>query len=297
MNIANLKLRSDFARAIRNGFYAQGFMEVATPVRIAAPAPEEYIEAVESEGKYLRTSPELEMKQLLSLGAERIFQLGSCFRADEFGRKHRTEFTILEYYSTDWDYRQLAEFTRELFARSAREVKGSTIITYQGNKLDLAQMEYITVDEAFRRYTGISAFEADDNDTFDELMVTKIEPNLGVAGLTCLTDYPISRASLSRRSEVNPSISERWELYAQGVELGNAFGELTDGQEQRRRFAASQAFRRSHHMHDYPEPEGFYQALNRGLPECSGCALGFDRLLMLLADTADIGDVLFDFTT
>ena len=264
---------------MREFFYAAGFIEVETPIKIHAPAPEEYIESVQSEGDFLRTSPELAMKVLLSQGCEKIFQIGSCFRANEHGRKHLEEFTMLEFYAVKWDYRQLAEFTAAMLKSAA------------GNNPVFSSHDFITVDEAFRRYAGVSAFEADADDSFDELMVTKVEPNLGTEGLTFLMDYPASRASLSRLSAANPKVAERWELYRNGLELANAFGELTDGVEQRKRFEAANKFRAANNMHAYPEPVEFYAALDKGLPESSGCAIGVDRLLMLLCNENDIRNV------
>ena len=278
-SLSILAQRSEFLRAMREFFYAAGFIEVETPVKIHAPAPEEYIESVQSENDFLRTSPELAMKVLLSQGCEKIFQIGSCFRANEKGRKHLEEFTMLEFYAAGWDYRKLAEFTAAMLKSAA------------GNNPVFSSHDFITVDEAFRRYAGVSAFEADKDDTFDELMVTKVEPNLGLEGLTFLMDYPASRASLSRISARDPKVAERWELYRNGLELANAFGELTDGTEQRRRFEAANKFRAANKMHTYPEPVEFYAALERGLPESSGCAIGVDRLLMLLCSTDDIRDV------
>ena len=278
-SVSILAQRSEFLRAMREFFYASGFMEVETPVKIHAPAPEEYIESVRSEEDFLRTSPELAMKVLLSQGCEKIFQIGSCFRANEHGRKHLEEFTMLEFYAVGWDYMKLAEFTAAMLNSAA------------GNNPLFSSYSFITVDEAFRRYAGVSAFEADKDDTFDELMVTKVEPNLGLEGLTFLTDYPASRASLSRLSAKNPLVAERWELYRNGLELDNAFGELTDGAEQRLRFEAANKFRAANNMHAYPEPVEFYEALDRGLPESSGCAIGVDRLLMLLCNADDIRDV------
>ena len=278
-SVSILAQRSEFLRAMREFFYAAGFIEVETPVKIHAPAPEEYIESVQSEDDFLRTSPELAMKVLLSQGCEKIFQIGSCFRANEHGRKHLEEFTMLEFYAVKWDYRQLAEFTAAMLKSAA------------GNNPVFSSHDFITVDEAFRRYAGVSAFEADADDSFDELMVTKVEPNLGTEGLTFLMDYPASRASLSRLSAANPKVAERWELYRNGLELANAFGELTDGVEQRKRFEAANKFRAANNMHAYPEPVEFYAALDTGLPESSGCAIGVDRLLMLLCNENDIRNV------
>jgi lysyl-tRNA synthetase class 2 len=288
---AHLKLRSELFRSIRNYFYDHGFIEVETPVKIHAPAPEEFIESVRSEDDFLRTSPELAMKVLLSEGMDRIFQIGSCFRANEFGRRHREEFTMLEFYEQGIGYREQALFTAGYIARAAREVLGTTRISYQGNPIDLEKVEFITVEEAFNRFAGISTAEAQKNDMFDELMVTKVEPQLGKDGLTFLCDYPANCASLARLRPDDPSVAERWELYIAGLELANAFGELTDPAEQKARFKAALAYRASQGMHVYPEPVEFFAALDRGLPQSSGCAMGLDRLTMIFCDTCDIADV------
>ncbi len=289
--IKNLQLRSGLFRSIRNYFYEHGFIEVETPVKIHAPAPEEFIESVRSEGDFLRTSPELAMKVLLSEGMEKIFQIGSCFRANESGRRHREEFTMLEFYQRGMEYREQALFTAGYIVQAAKELLGTTRIIYQGNAIDLEKTEFITVKEAFCRYAGCSADEARKNDMFDELMVTKIEPQLGRDGLTFLCDYPADCASLARLRKDDPTVAERWELYIAGLELANAFGELTDPAEQKARFKAALAYRASQGMHAYPEPTEFYAALDRGLPQSSGCAMGLDRLTMIFCDTADIADV------
>ena len=290
----NLKRRSDLMRAVRDEFYAHGFFEVSTEVKIPAPAPEEYIESLTCGKEFLRSSPELAMKRLLCGGAEKIFQIGPAFRAGEFGRKHREEFTIMEYYSVNWDYRMLAEFTAQMLKNSAEKICGSSAITYRGKRIDFANASYISVDEAFLRYAGVSAFEADANGTFDELMVLKVEPELGKNGPEFLIDYPASRASLARLSCDDPRVAERWELYICGIELGNAFGELTDASEQRRRFDATLKFRAEQGMLPYPEATDFLEALDGGMPESSGCAIGFDRLAMIFCDAGDISEVIFE---
>ena len=291
----NLKTRSALLRALRNAFYKEDFLEVATAVKIPAPAPEEYIESVQcADGEFLRTSPELAMKRMLCGGMEKIFQFGSAFRAEELGRKHREEFTILEYYATAWDYRKLAEFTAAMIASAAMELFGDTRICYQGAPVDLGRHTFITVDEAFRKYAGVSAFEADADGSFDELMVLKVEPELGSKFPEFLIDYPAARASLSRLSAADTKVAERWELYIRGMELGNAFGELTDAAEQRKRFEAALKFRAEQGMLAYPEATDFLEALEHGMPESSGCAIGFDRLCMIFCDSYDIADVIFE---
>lgn len=292
--IANLTRRSALFRAIREYFYDRDFIEVETPVKIHAPAPEEFIESVRAEGDFLRTSPELAMKVMLADGFERIFQIGSCFRADEHGRRHREEFTMLEFYARGMEYREQAQFTAGFVAEAARRVLGGESVVYRGREVDLGSHEFITVEEAFRRYAGVSTQEAERQDRFDELMVTKIEPELGRGRLTFLTDYPASRASLARLRADNPAVAERWELYIEGIELANAFGELTDAAEQKARFRAALEFRAAHGMHPYPATVEFFAALDRGLPQSSGCAMGLDRLAMIFCDADDIGDVRSD---
>ena len=291
---ANLIRRSELLRAVREAFYAENFHEVATEVKIPAPAPEEYIESVACQGEFLRTSPELAMKQLLCAGLERIFQIGPAFRAEEKGRKHREEFTIMEYYAVNWDYRKLAEFTANMLKYSAQKLFGATVVNYQGSGIDFGRHSFITVDEAFIKYAGISAFDADKDGSFDEVMVLKVEPNLGRTCPEFLIDYPASRASLSRLSAQDKRVAERWELYIRGVELGNAFGELTDAAEQRKRFMDALNFRASAGMLPYPVPEEFLSALENGMPESSGCAIGFDRLAMIFCDAYDIEEVIFE---
>ena len=291
---ANLMRRSELLRAVREAFYAEEFIEVATEVKIPAPAPEEYIESVPCLGEFLRTSPELAMKQLLCYGMERIFQIGPAFRAEEKGRKHREEFTILEYYAVDWNYRTLAEFTANMLRYACQKLFGKSVINYQGRMIDFEHSSFITVDEAFRRYAGVSAFDSDKDGTFDELMVLKVEPELGKNCPEFLIDYPASRASLSRISAADSRVAERWELYINGIELANAFGELTDSAEQRKRFMEALKFRADAGMLSYPVPEEFLSSLEKGMPQSSGCAIGFDRLSMIFCNASDIGEVIFE---
>jgi len=279
----NLERRAALWRSVRKSLDEAGFLDVETDVRIPAPAPEEYIESICAEGEFLRASPEIAMKILLAAGYPKISQIGRCFRADEFGSRHRTEFTMLEFYAAGWDYMTLARFTAQMIREAAHRISGAGTLSFRGQTIDLdAEPEFITVKEAFRRY-------APEPGDFDELMVTKIEPELGRGRMTFLCDYPADRASLARlNAEGN---AERWELYIAGLELANAYGELTDPAEQRRRFEATLAFRKARGMHPYPMAEDFFAALEHGMPECAGCALGMDRLAMVFCNTDDIGQV------
>ncbi len=284
----NLRRRAMLLAVIREYFTKRDFLEVETPVRIDAPAPEEFIETVTADGKFLRPSPELAMKGLLSEGFERIFEIGSCFRSGELGWKHREEFTMLEFYARGMEYHELARFTAAMIRECGMGLNGEPSLTWQARRVNLEEVEFLTVRESFSRYAGVAMEESEARGDFDELMVTRIEPELGRGRITILTDYPAGRASLARLRRDDPTVAERWELYIEGMELANAFGELTNAAEQKQRFREAAVFRATMGMHKYPEPTEFFEALERGLPESSGCALGLDRLTMLFCDADDI---------
>ena len=278
MNLACLPERARVLRQIRAFFDARGFTEVETPVRIPAPAPEPHIDCPPSGDWFLRASPELQMKKLLAAGMERIYQIGPCFRAGEKGRRHSPEFTMLEWYRAHADYTQIAIDAEELVADVLRP-RGS------------AALPRMTVREAYLRWAGWDPVEAWDQDRFDFDMATKIEPNLP-KGPLFLMDYPAPAASLARLKADDPRVAERWELYVDGLELANAFTELTDPVEQRRRFESARAERRALGEADYPLDEEFLDALAR-MPPSGGVALGVDRLVMLACGVRDISDVRF----
>ena len=275
--------RDKLLRALRGFFHERGFVEVQTPVRVAAPALENHVDAVPAHGAWLRTSPELHMKRLLAAGMEKIFQLGPCFRLGEHGKKHRGEFTMLEWYQAEADYHDLIPFTRDLVRAGAAALE---------SELELAgDWEILTVHEAFQRYAGVAAEDALARDEFEQLLLEKIEPHLGIERPTILIDYPAELAAFARLAPDNPRFAERWELYINGLELANAGGELTDPVEQRRRFAGAAELRRKQGREVYPIDEVFLAALEH-MPPAAGCALGCDRLLMALTNIADIADTL-----
>ena len=276
MNLACLPERARVLRQIRAFFDARGFTEVETPVRIPAPAPEPHIDCPPSGDWFLRASPELQMKKLLAAGMERIYQIGPCFRAGEKGRRHSPEFTMLEWYRANADYSDIARDAEELVAEVLRP-RGS------------AALPRMTVREAYLRWAGWDPVEAWDQDRFDFDMATKIEPNLP-KGPLFLMDYPAPAASLARLKADDPRVAERWELYGDGLELANAFTELTDPVEQRRRFESARAERRALGEADYPLDEEFLDALAR-MPPSGGVALGVDRLVMLACGASSIADV------
>ena len=275
-NLTCLSERARVLRQIRAFFDARGFTEVETPVRIPAPAPEPHIDCPPSGDWFLRASPELQMKKLLAAGMERIYQIGPCFRAGEKGRRHSPEFTMLEWYRANADYSDIARDAEELVAEVLRP-RGS------------AALPRVTVREAYRRWAGWDPVEAWDQDRFDFDMATKIEPNLP-KGPLFLMDYPAPAASLARLKADDPRVAERWELYVDGLELANAFTELTDPVEQRRRFESARAERRALGEADYPLDEEFLDALAR-MPPSGGVALGVDRLVMLACGVHDISEV------
>jgi lysyl-tRNA synthetase class 2 len=292
----NIFKRSELLKYTRKFFDESGFIEVQTNTAIKTPAPEEFIESITtSNDRFLRCSPEIAMKILLSHGFEKIYQLGSCFRADEYGSKHREEFTMLEFYQTQINYMQLLQLSCDLIKYLGEKVCNSHIINFNGKQINLAEVEIITVEEAFLKYCGTTYLDAEKEGIFDELMVTKIEPNLGQTCISALIDYPANRASLAQLKQSDPRFAERFELYIDGVELANAFGELTNLAIQKQRFAEANQFRAENNMLQYPECTGFFEALAQGLPTSSGCAIGFDRLAMVFCDTRDIADVLIEF--
>ena len=287
-----LARRGAIFNRIRAFFQEKGYLEVETPFRIPAPAPEAQIDAIPSDGWFLQTSPELCMKRLLAAGYPRIFQICRCWRDGERGSRHLSEFTMLEWYRAQADYRILMDETEEL----VRAAADTPVITYRGCDIDLSlPWERITVGEAFARYAGIGPEEALARGTFDELMVEQIEPRLGQTRPTFIHDYPSSCSALARLKAGDPSVAERFELYIGGLEIANAFSELIDPVEQRARFAAEAAERAAQGKRTYPVPEKFLAALAE-MPEAAGIALGLDRLVMVLLDADSIDEVVA-FTT
>jgi lysyl-tRNA synthetase class 2 len=288
-----LALRSRILRAIRQFFDARDFMEAETPIRLAAPALELHIDAMPSGDAWLRTSPELHMKRLLAAGYERVYQLGPCFRQGERGQKHNPEFTLLEWYRTNADYRDILAETKALIAAVAEAALGRTWLNYRRIHIELMPVwELLTVAEAFRTFAGWNPVEYFDADRFDLDMVNKVEPNLPTASPVVLMDYPAAVAALARRKPEDLRVAERWELYIGGIELANAFSELTDPVEQRKRFEDCAVERRALGKPVYPLDEDFLAALESGLPPAAGIALGVDRLVMLLAGASSLDDVL-----
>lgn len=290
-----LQLRAAIVQEIRNYFISSDYLEVETPHRIPAPAPESHIDAEPSGDWYLHPSPELCMKRLLAAGYGRIFQICRCFRSHERGRRHLPELTMLEWYTAGHDYRDVMDQCETLIGRLQRQIGDSGAISYQGRRIDLqTPWDRMTVAEAFERYASISMWQALADNRFDEVLGLKIEPRLGGSRPVFLFDYPAQCGSLARLKPDNPRLAERFELYIGGLELCNAYSELTDAVEQRRRFARARTQRNLVGKRSYPMPELFLQQLSH-MPPAAGNALGIDRLVMLFADAADI-DAVVAFT-
>ena len=288
---ANLRRRAMVIDAVRAFFNQAGYLEVETPLRIPAPAPEVHIEAQPSGNWFLQTSPELCMKRILAAGCDKIFQICRCFRRGERGRFHLPEMTLLEWYAADRDYTHLMVQCEALITAVADRLRLGRHLVYQGAPVDLRlPWQRMTVSEAFDRFGGMTAEAALDRDCFDEIMGLAIEPRLGVGRPVFLTDYPIACGALARRKPGNPRLAERFELYMAGVELCNGFSELTDPIEQRARFEADHLRRAAAGKASYPTAEPFLRAL-AAMPPAAGSALGLDRLVMVLIDAAAIDQV------
>ena len=304
-----LKIRANVLRAIREFFFRKEFLEVETPVRLRAPAIETHIDAEPSGEFFLRTSPELHMKRLLAEGFKKIWQLGPCFRRGERGRLHNSEFTMLEWYRADADYIDILADTKSLVAFVASEVLGSPpvraseepphggatrntdTIFYNSQRIELLpRWQVFTVSEAFLQFAKWDPAKNWDEDRFNLDLVEKVEPQLPRDVPVILKDYPAPAAALARKKPGNPAVAERWELYLGGIEIANAYSELTDPAEQRARFAESARAREKNGKEIYPLDEKFLLALET-MPPSGGIALGVDRLVMLLADAYGIDEV------
>ena len=288
-----LEIRSRTLAALRRFFGERDFLEVETPARIPVPALELHIEAEPAGDHFLRTSPEFHMKRLLAAGYERIFQIGPCFRKGERGALHNPEYTMLEWYRTGADYRDILADTQALVRAAAQAAAGSTAVKFRGHRIDLAaEWQRLTVREAFQHAAGWDPLAYYDADRFNTDLVTKVEPSFPPDRPVVLMDYPAEAAAMSRLQSNNPEVAERWELYIGGVELANAFSELTDPVEQRRRMAQWSRERSAAGRGTYALDEAFLAALEAGMPPAGGAALGVDRLVVVLAGADSLDDVL-----
>jgi len=288
---SNLHLRAEIIGAVRRFFNGNDFLEVETPIRTPAPAPEAHIDAQPAGDFFLQTSPELCMKRLVAAGFHKIYQLCRCFRQQERGRRHLPEMTLLEWYFSPGDYFDMMDQTTAMIRYVADSIGCGQRLIYQGRTIFLqAPWDRLSVTSAFDLYGSISMEAALQSRRFDEIMGLEIEPNLGFDRPVFLYDYPAQAGALARLKPSDPTVAERFELYVAGLELCNAFSELTDAQEQRRRFETELALRCNAGRSIYPMPEKFLEALAHMPPTC-GNALGVDRLVMLFCDAGRIDEI------
>lgn len=288
---SNLWSRAGIIQSIRRFFINQGFLEVETPNLIPQPVPEAHIDLLSTSRGFLHPSPEVCMKRLLSAGFPRIFQICKCYRDGERGDLHLPEFTLLEWYRADADYNALMADCEAMINFVSDEMGLGKDIRYRGGPIDLqTPWDRTTVEDAFASYSPVSLKEALESDRFEEMMVLHIEPNLNASSPVFLYDYPSKFASLARLRQGRPDFAERFELYIGGLELANAFSELTDPHEQETRFNNENTIREKRGKDPYPVPAKFLDAL-KTMPPSAGIAFGVDRLVMLLTGAEKIDDV------
>jgi len=296
-----LRQRAALYARIRQFFQHRGVLEVDTPLLAEASSTDPNIESLMlvEPPLYLQTSPEFAMKRLLAMGSGSIYQISKAFRHGESGRRHRPEFTLLEWYRVGFDYRQLMDEVASLYAelvapKTVEKLSYRELFECQFD-LDphLASQEKLRVLAA--RHTGYQAGHEDDKDSLlDLLMSHVIEPQLGQGCLTFVYDYPASQCALAEVAvdQQGQQVARRFELYVEATELANGYQELTDWREQKRRLVADNQRRAARGQPLIPIDYRLLGALRQGLPACSGVALGVDRLLMLQLGAADIGEVL-----
>ena len=320
----NLIRRFQIIQAIRQFFAAEGFLEIETPALVSSPGMEPHLDALElfcahPDGtrtkRYLHTSPEYCMKKLLGQGWDKIFQICRVFRDGEIGPIHQIEFTMLEWYRANADYRLIMEDCEKLIGFLAANVLKGKTMHYQGREINLsAPFERLTVAQAMNLYGGVDIEKNPDqlslleeakakgyrfglqeaysyDDVFFKVFLETVEARLGNSCPTILYDYPLSMAALARLKPGNPLWAERFELYIAGLELANAFSELNDPKEQRKRFEEEQRLREQLRKPVYPIDEDLLNSLAQ-MPPSAGIALGVDRLVMLFCDASSIEEVI-----
>ena len=299
--LALLHARAELKARAHAFFRARGFVEVETPLLVRAPALDVHIDSIAADGGWLVTSPEFQMKRLLAGGMTKIYQLAPCFRANERGAHHSTEFTMIEWYRAgeglDAIRSDVEALVHELCATAATKPPWQCITVRDA----MAKWAGVRVDGdepagelALRvRAAGIECpLDAAWDDAFFTAFVARVDPALAALDHAIfLDDWPAPLAALARRAPHDPRVALRFEAYAGGLELANAFDELVDPIEQRARFAADQRARAARGKPVHPIDERLLDALAEGLPPCAGVALGFDRLVMLATGAPTIDRV------
>jgi lysyl-tRNA synthetase class 2 len=292
LNQSGLLKRAALIQSLREFFINRDYLEVDTPVRLPVLIPEACNEPVESGNNFLQTSPEICMKRLLAeAGCQKIFQICKCYRKNERGDRHLSEFTMLEWYRTRSDYHSLMDECEDLIIEVAQALGHSGPITLQGAKISLEKpWERLSVADAFSQYAPVSVGKALEQNIFDEVLCRYVEPELGTIKPVFLYDYPAELGALARKKKENPAVAERFEIYIAGLELANGFSELTDAHEQRQRFEQELKGIKNQGRPVGRMPEKFLQALP-DMPEAAGIALGLDRLAMVLFNAETIDNV------
>jgi elongation factor P--(R)-beta-lysine ligase len=280
-----LKARHEILRAIRNYFDTADYLEVETPMRVLSPGIDPYIDAVHAgKGYYLSPSPELQMKRLLTLDLPRIYQITHAFRDNERGASHNEEFTMLEWYRCETDYTGIMAETEQLLYYLLHQ---SCVFTEVARSYTFPFLR-ISVDDLFQNRAGWEPSTQWDEDRFYLDWVEKIEPYLNTLAGVFVFDFPAPLASLAKLKDDNPLLCERFELFMCGLEIANAFTELTDPIEQKQRFKDAQQKRLKLGKENYEIDCKFINALQHGIPACAGAAAGIDRLIMALLNLNDI---------
>lgn len=299
-----LRRRSDWLKRIRLFFEQHGVLEVETPVLSNASVPDPNIESFQTRFNnrvyYLQTSPELYMKRLLVAGSGPIWQLSRVFRDHELGRLHNPEFTMIEWYRPGFDANQLMQELTELVNRlcfSGQFRSAPVFLTYQELFVEKTGIDPLQIDwdklNTYCQDAATQALPAIDNDwqaAMDWLLSTQIQP--AMTGQVFVYDYPAQQAALARIDSNNPSVAKRFELFVDGIEMANGFEELTDVEEQRSRFEQENKERIAHGLEAVHIDENFLQSLETGLPQCSGVALGLDRLMMWATGAEAVREVM-----
>lgn len=307
-SIENLKARASLLKTIRDFFYARNVMEVETPSLSQASVTDIHLASFSTQfvgpgfakglPLYLQTSPEFAMKRLLAAGSGAIFQLAKAFRNEEAGRHHNPEFTMLEWYRPGFNAAQLMDEIDDLMTAVVGSEKAERIsyqqafITHLACDPLTASIEELTQLAKLQGFDHIAEQENDKDTLLQLLFCMCIEPKIGQQTPCFVYHFPASQAALAKLNTDDNRVAERFELYFKGMELANGFDELTEADEQRQRFIDDNNKRKAQSLAEVTVDERFLAALSHGLPQCSGVALGVDRLLMLALNAKRISDVI-----
>lgn len=316
--------RIKIIRLIREFFWSQDFVETDTPVAVKLASQEPYLNPLSvtihdpnsrAENFYLRTSPEFSLKKLLAVGYEKIFEIGKCFRDYEsFGGNHNTEFTMLEWYRSPGKYQEIMDDTENLFKFVGQKLNKQTV-KYNNKVVNInTKWERLSMKEVWQKHIGVNLddyleieklrnlakdkkYPVDNSyayeDIFYKIFLNEIEPNLGNENPIFVYDYPACMTSLSRLCEHDSRYAERFELYVGGLELANAFGELTDAKVQEKQLEKDVELRKELGKQIWPIDKDFISALQSGIPTAGGIALGVDRMVVLFTEAKDLNEVIF----